>query len=428
MGAGHRPSLGHTGDVQTAEPIGASPLRLLIFGRRFDLEFRGLSPEIVARLHELWEWAVVTEPDLHDRPCVLTVAAAASDLPAHELGASDGLIRPDVFVVGNDPQRVPYTVSRTVTAQAIMRRRGEALMLHAVGLSGPDGRTVALVAPSGTGKTTAASVLGRHLGYVSDETVVVEGDGSISAYAKPLSLALDPQAAYDKQERSPRAAGLLPTPAAPYLGALVVLRRDTSRSAPQLSLLNLVDAILDVIPETSALPSLTHPLDRLCRMLTVGGGPFRLDYAEIGSCVDQVVALAQGTVAAPPTPTWVHYPGPDGDNAHLPSGPGTDAATGPSSGGLPTSQHEPLTWDSRVCRSGWLDAIVSDGEAVVLRALVPVRLSRLGTTVWLEARHPASLAHLHARVVAELGDYPHSENLVLEAVQHLLDADVLTRC
>ena len=73
-------------------------------------------------------------------------------------------------------------------ASAIDQRAGEVIMLHAAGLALPDGRVVAFVAPSGTGKTTLSRTLGKAFGYVSDETVVINFDGTVTPYPKPLSV------------------------------------------------------------------------------------------------------------------------------------------------------------------------------------------------------------------------------------------------
>ena len=52
------------------------------------------------------------------------------------------------------------------------------MSLHAAGLADRDGRALALVAASGTGKTTAARTLGGTLGYLSDETVSSAADST----------------------------------------------------------------------------------------------------------------------------------------------------------------------------------------------------------------------------------------------------------
>ena len=132
-------------------------------------------------------------------------------------------------------------------------------MLHAVGVAGGTGDVVALVGKSGTGKTTAATHLGRRLGYVTDETVVIEDDFSVSPYPKPLSIITDPQQSHAKIEHSPNELDLLVPPEGLRLGAVVVLVRDPDEADPRIEAIELVEAALAVLPETSALPKLAAP-------------------------------------------------------------------------------------------------------------------------------------------------------------------------
>ena len=79
-------------------------------------------------------------------------------------------------------------VTSEVTIAAILERAGELTMLHACGVADPEGGVIALVAKSGTGKTTASSQLARTFGYITDETVAIRADGTIVPYPKPLSV------------------------------------------------------------------------------------------------------------------------------------------------------------------------------------------------------------------------------------------------
>ena len=80
------------------------------------------------------------------------------------------------------------SLSINVTLAALRCRAGEVLMLHAAGLATPDGRVVALVGPSGRGKTTVSRILGREFAYVSDESIAITADGAVVPYRKPLSV------------------------------------------------------------------------------------------------------------------------------------------------------------------------------------------------------------------------------------------------
>ncbi|MGO7984161.1 hypothetical protein ACC691_40715, partial [Rhizobium johnstonii] len=71
-------------------------------------------------------------------------------------------------------EALPESLSAAITRFVITANAGRLLMFHASGLdAGGDGTrsVIAFVAPSGTGKTTIARVLGQSYGYVSDELV-----------------------------------------------------------------------------------------------------------------------------------------------------------------------------------------------------------------------------------------------------------------
>lgn len=373
-----------------------------VFGVTWRIRPVGLDAEQVAILQRIWRRATLSPTDLpRDAEPSPEFGIATSSEALDEVG-----IDPAHRAVVSDTDSMPYAVSRALTLHSITRRRGEALMLHAVGVSGPDGRTVAMVAPSGTGKTTAANVLGQRLGYVSDETVIIEADDRISSYAKPLSIIPEGAGAHAKLESGPDDLGLGPTPDHPVLTAIVVLRRDPDLAAPEFELVSLVDGILQVIPETSALPSLPDPLARLARALCLSGGPFKLCYPEISDCVDLIVNLtAPDAERDAGAPDWEHHPRSDYD--------------------LPEVRWSTVTWTSVVQRTPWNDAVTSDGEGVVLHGHTPSRLSRLGVALWQGADQPTTVPELHARIVEAIGGHPQSERLVLEGLQVLVGAKVL---
>ncbi|HET6967660.1 MAG TPA: hypothetical protein VFI44_05255, partial [Ornithinibacter sp.] len=250
------------------------------FGARWTFDVSGLDPALGAELLRLWERARVDAD------------AAADHRPFVVRRTDTGILEVDGALHRVPDEDLPYAVSRAVTLASIQRRVGQCLMLHAAGLATADGGTVALVAASGTGKTTATRVLGQVLGYVSDETITVEHDLTVLAYPKPLSVVTDPDAPHGKHERSPDELGLVPAPRDLSLSATVLLRRSPDVEAPRLEPIALVEAMGEVLPQTSALPSLDRPLDRLAIALTTGHGPWRLTYRDIADCVDLVADLA----------------------------------------------------------------------------------------------------------------------------------------
>jgi hypothetical protein len=151
-------------------------------------------------------------------------------------------------------------------------------MLHAAGLADPaTGATVGLVAPSGTGKTTLCSILGRTWGYVTDETLAIRRDHTIAPYPKPLSVIVPGSDIKDQQCLDD--LGMLATPAETHLAGLAVLERDGSKT-PWLESVPTVRALARLSPESSYLARLASPLHRLASAVESAGGLRVLHYSE----------------------------------------------------------------------------------------------------------------------------------------------------
>lgn len=257
------------------------------------------------------------------------VTSAWRDAVAADGDSVDAVVTPLLDV---DDAEMLADLSQRVTLAAIDARRGEVWMLHAAGLTLDDGRVVALVGPSGRGKTTAAMTLGRSFGYVSDETVAIDADGRVWPYRKPLSVIDDPAA--PKVQRTPSDAGMRALPEAPLRLAGVVLldRRADAPDVPVIEQVDLGDALADLVEQTSYLPSLETPLQLLAGHVGRVGGVQRAVYREANALVDVLPALADGmgseavpVTAAPPQEETAVPLDPDGP-AYF-RAPITDAVT-----------------------------------------------------------------------------------------------------
>ena len=184
----------------------------------------------------------------------------------------------------------------SMTAAAIDAGRGRLLMFHAAALaSEATGATIVLVAPSGTGKTTATRFLARYLGYVTDETAAALPDGRMLPFPKPLS-ALGPSGLRPKTQISPDELGLLHPPANPRLARIALLDRDRTGSLPGalVEKLTLREALEVLVPQTSSLSFLDRGLVRLCEALDSSGGAVRLRYAQAEHLLPVVLSLLDG--------------------------------------------------------------------------------------------------------------------------------------
>lgn len=302
---------------------------------------------------------------------------------------------PDVSPVIQD-----YLLTTQVTAAAIEHAAGTHLMLHACGLSDDDGRVLALVAPSGTGKSTAALTLGRSMGYVTDEVVAIDGDGHVAPFPRPV--AIEDAGTGTKRQSGPDRLGLLVCPDELRIGRLVLLdRRPAHEGPPTLTQVPLAEALLELIPQTSALGALDTPLQRLGRLVDRCGGVFRLTYREIADGEPALRELL--TASSRAEASW-----------SVPDDLPVDA--------------DAVVWallDGRVRRAPVTDAVEIDGELLALVDGVPVRVSGIGRTVWDLAGSAPTLDELERRVVAIHGPHPEAAELVARAVGSMCQARIL---
>jgi hypothetical protein len=364
-------------DPTAADPGGVAPLVVEAFGVRVGV----LPPDPSSRQRWVRQWsrALSGGPAPADVPVDVTVDARGT--------AAD-----------TNPDTADYTLASRVTMAALQHTKGTRMCLHAAGLSDAEGRVLALVAASGTGKTTAARTLGRSLGYLSDETVSVGDAGDVLPYAKPLSVVIDPARPYHKAQHSPDDLGLGVAPERTRLHRLVVLRRDADDRACGLEPLTVSEALTLVIPQTSYVTSFDAPLLRLTRLLQATGGPWLLRYAEIADHVDELRALLASP--RPEQAPAAHHPG----RSEEPAGP-----------------------PGHLAREPWQDAVELEEALVVLLRSTSYRLDHLAATVWLALDRPRPLQDLVAAAEERHGSHPAAERLVTDAVGVLEQAGIVRR-
>ena len=202
-------------------------------------------------------------------------------------------------VSGADPETVMVQTTQAITRLLIESQTGRLLMLHAGAVAHPEtGRTVVFVAPGGTGKTTLVRTLAGRYGYLSDETVAIDADYRVLPYPKPLSVR---RTGAPKQEISPDELGLVAAPAEPIVVRLCLLDRDDHHAgAPEIVPLDLLDAITELSPQTSALYALPDGLRTLARLIEATGPVLQLRYAEAEDLLPTVDALLTNGEPTPP--------------------------------------------------------------------------------------------------------------------------------
>ncbi|WP_416954519.1 hypothetical protein ACNKF0_19760 [Nocardioides sp. T5] len=191
----------------------------------------------------------------------------------------DGPTTDPVDAIGPDVESALHHLSPAVTTAAIDQRAGELVMLHAAALADPNsGQTAVLVAASGTGKTTASMTLGKTFAYLTDETAAITQAGVVLPYRKPLSII---DGGHLKKQIAPSDLGLLLTERECQLAALLVIERSPDHEGePVVELLDTVDAIAAIAPQSSYLPSMEKPLHRLAELIHLVGGARHVRYSE----------------------------------------------------------------------------------------------------------------------------------------------------
>ena len=329
-----------------------------------------------ARLARQWSRALVPAGG---GPAGETVQAGSS--PSEDLDARD------------------YRVATEVTLAGLVSTRGSRINLHAGGLADGVGRVLALVAASGTGKTTATRLLAQRLGYVSDETVSLDPDGKVHPHPKPLSVLTDPARPGHKEQLSPDELGLLPTPTEATLARFVLLRRGVPEPRGLVPV-DTVDGLLELIEQSSYLGAVPDALATLVSLLGRGGGVWALEYDEIADHVEDLVGLLA---------------------ADLPPVTGATPATHPGAD-VPVVAPE-----GHLARAPWVDAVELGDELVVLLDGRALRLDGLMVTVWRELETPRTLDELVAVAQERHGSHPEALDLIRQAVEVMVEQALVAR-
>lgn len=297
-------------------------------------------------------------------------------------------------------EELAEALTTRLTLAAILANAGELTMLHACGIADPlTGAVVALVAKSGTGKTTAASVLAKSYGYVTDETVAIVHDGSVVPYPKPLSVK-HCHSPY-KRQVGPDELGLLPVTAMPFIQSIVLLHRVQGAATmdPVLEKFPLAEAVLALLPETSSQAEIGAPLQSLCHLIDDVGGVWQVTYSE----AEDLPAALEPLFREQPRlkreweakVTEITGPG------HLPEGSFRRAAA--------------------------QDAVAIGGDLLVMLENQVVRLSGIGPAIWEAADIPVPLEDLVEAVARVHGTPEGYRDAVERAAQQLAAESVLEK-
>ena len=279
-------------DCSTVRPVTTAELetsshRTIVdaFGVHVEVLVRGdRAGEVLDRLARLWEFCAAPAGATGE-----VTAHVVFDSAPHAWAAADA----DGVVSRAEIEDLLQVLTQRITLSAIDARAGECLMLHAACIADPlTGAAAAFVAPGGTGKTTLVSTLGPGRWYVTDETTVVLDDRTVVPYPKPLSVRRRPDSLF-KDETPPSSVGLVAPGARVHLAALCLLARDPRHEGePTVETLPTLDALVALVPQTSYLPEMARPLQRLAALCESLGGVHRITYresADVAGLLDEMV-------------------------------------------------------------------------------------------------------------------------------------------
>jgi len=244
----------------------------------FDVICAGSGAEVLAdAVEEAWDTCLVGAVEPGAEPDETVTLLLEDD---HERLA---LLAEDSQLFGSDLPTLMDRLSPMITRLAVTSRRDDLVMVHACAVGDPEtGAAAVLFGPSGTGKTTLARALCADLAYLSDETAaIVEDDLRVVPYPKPLSIIVSPGDEL-KEQVSPTRLGLRAAGGTTYrLRALVQLCREPDHEGGvALEQLSVVDALPELVSQTSYTRQMGRPLHRLAALAGRVGGVHRVTYAE----------------------------------------------------------------------------------------------------------------------------------------------------
>ncbi|QOD05543.1 hypothetical protein IDT60_15000 [Pseudarthrobacter sp. BIM B-2242] len=294
-------------------------------------------------------------------------------------------------------EELAENLTSRMTVAAILANAGELTMLHACGVADPaTGAVVALVAKSGTGKTTAASVMARTYGYVTDETVAIRPDGSVVPYPKPLSL--KQEYVVPKLQVGPDELRLQPAHTKLFIQSIVLLDRVEGAVRPTLSKEPLADALLALIPDSSSQGEIDQPLQSLCRLIDSVGGVWRVTYSEAADLPAALQPLFQEQLRT--NPEW--------------EAPAVETGSGQIPAGF-------------IRRAASKDAVAIGDDLLLMLDNEIVRLSGIGPAIWEATAKAVAEDQLADEVGKVHGRREGYRVAVSEAVQQLIAKSVLAQ-
>ncbi len=276
----------------TAMPRTARQPRLLVLrtlGCDVHLEITGSrADEAFDEIRSAWEWTVTDPSAAVDTEPITIRIMLDDDATVLQRFAAEGALATSTLAT------LMHWLSQAITRACIDRQAGKLLMIHACALGDlSNGRALAAVAPSGTGKTTLVRTLGQGRVYLSDETVGLGEGNLVVPHAKPLSVATTLGDGF-KSQHPPATFSMQPPSKGLRLADIWFLNRVADPVAPRLERMSVLDAIATIAPQISYLAATPDALQRLASTIEAVGGLKLATYHDAADLEPLVVRALAG--------------------------------------------------------------------------------------------------------------------------------------
>ncbi|GAB2537669.1 hypothetical protein [Brachybacterium huguangmaarense] len=404
-------------------PLPPRPVLLDLPGGVIELAVLPRVAPLAPLLEELWAHVLLgpassadaADPEGPESPA----AASDSVLPRHRLvcGIDDppeprntsgepGAPEVPETVVGVLDDADAYAVSGAVTREVIAAHVGERLLLHAGAIAHPSLGTVVLVGESGTGKSTATTLLAREGAYLTDELTILDPRSlAVTAFPKPISRVDPGDGPRRKRDHALAADGLVVADAAPAPERVVLLARrrgdDASAHAGAAGTVRrvpLAEAVPRLVAQSSSVWELPDGLGVIVRLLEGAGGAVEVAYTEAAELpallADLPPALPEEHESVDGTLVEAAEPGP-----------------------------------GEIARAPFASALRLEAAVVVLRSGAVVSVQGIGAVVMslLLDAGAVTPAVLEEALVAEIGEHPESARILADVLDELVRQELAVR-
>lgn len=247
-------------------------------GLHIEMVFEGQAAPLASTIRTLWRDSLVNEPTHRPDLRVQVVHRGENAPPLDDESKA--------LTINSTEPEASYRISGDVTSRVLRKLVGEKLLLHAATVAVESIGTVVLSGASGAGKSTAAVTLAQLGSYMTDELTVLDPHTFHPIpFAKPISLVKSTKETGRriKEDVALASLGIVRTPDHKVHAPdhLVLVNRNPECSAPHVEHVDLAEAIVALVGQSSSLWKLDQPLSVLVNFIASLKGAWRATYSEV---------------------------------------------------------------------------------------------------------------------------------------------------